>query len=48
MILILLSLHQTSARVSLLRVEIENEESRMRMRVVEEKLRVEYENESSG
>ena len=45
---------QTSARVSLLRVEIENEtsqgnfwESRMRMRVLGEKLRVENENESS-
>ena len=45
---------QTSARVSLLRVEIENEtsqgnfwESRMRMRVLREKLRVENENESS-
>ena len=44
---------QTSARVNLLRVEIENEtsqgnfwESRMRMRVLGEKLRVE--NESSG
>ena len=44
--------YQTSARVSLLRVEIENEtsqgnfwESRMRMRVLGEKLRVE--NESS-
>ena len=45
---------KTSARVSLLRVEIENEtsqgnfwESRMRMRVLGEKLRVENENESS-
>ena len=45
---------QTSARVSLLRVKIENEtsqgnfwESRMRMRVLGEKLRVENENESS-
>ena len=45
---------QTSARVSLLRVEIENEtsqgifwDSRMRMRVLMEKLRVENENESS-
>ena len=46
------SIDQTSARVRLLRVEIENETSQrnfweLRMRVLEEKWRVENENESS-